>query len=42
MQISMSIVFSPYVAFSVLTIGRLGHKLWTDLRPLVPGRESRP
>lgn len=42
MQISMSIVFSPYIAFSVLTIGRLGYKLWTDLRPPLPGKESRP
>lgn len=42
MQISMTIVFSPYIAFSVLTIGRLGQKLWTDLRPRMPGKESRP
>ena len=42
MQISMSIVFSPYIAFGVLTIGRLGHKLWTDLRSPMPGKESRP
>jgi hypothetical protein len=37
----MSIVFSPYIVFSVLTIGRLGHKLWTDLRSFMPGTESR-
>jgi len=42
MQISMSIVFSPYIAFSVLTIGRLGYKLWTDLRSPMTGKESRP
>jgi TRAP-type transport system small permease protein len=42
MQISMSIVFSPYIAFSVLTIGRIAYCLWNDLRLLVPGKESRP
>jgi len=42
MQVSMSIVFSPYIVFSVLTIGRLGHKLWTDLGSLMPGKESCP
>jgi len=42
MQISMSIVFSPYIAFTLLTIGRLGYLLWNDLRSLAPGRESRP
>jgi len=41
MQISMSIVFSPYIAFTLLTIGRLGYLLWNDLRSLAPGRESR-
>jgi len=41
MQISMSIVFAPYIAFTVLTIGRLGQKLWTDLRPPLPGEEAR-
>ena len=42
MQISMSIVFSPYIAFSLLTIGRVGYSLWNDVRSLVPGKESRP
>lgn len=42
MQISMSIVFSPYIAFTLLTIGRIGYLLWNDLRSLAPGRESRP
>jgi TRAP-type C4-dicarboxylate transport system permease small subunit len=42
MQISMSIVFSPYIAFSVLTIGRLGYRLWTDLRSPLQGKELRP
>lgn len=42
MQISMSIVFSPYIAFSLLTIGRIGYMLWNDLRSLVPGKASRP
>jgi hypothetical protein len=42
MQISMSVVFSPYIAFTVLTIGRLGYMLWTDLRSLAPGKASRP
>jgi TRAP-type C4-dicarboxylate transport system permease small subunit len=42
MQISMSIVFSPYIAFTVLTIGRVGYRLWNDLRALAPARGSRP
>jgi TRAP-type C4-dicarboxylate transport system permease small subunit len=42
MQISMSIVFFPYVVFTALTIGRLGYKLWTDLRSLAPGKGSCP
>jgi TRAP-type C4-dicarboxylate transport system permease small subunit len=42
MQISMSIVFFPYVVFTVLTIGRLGHRLWTDLRSLASPKGSRP
>ena len=42
MQISMSIVFSPYIAFTVLTLGRLGYKLWTDLRSLAPRKEACP
>ena len=41
MQISMSVVFSPYIAFLVLTIGRLGYSLWADVRSLVAGEESR-
>lgn len=40
MQISMSLVFSPYIAFTVLTIGRTGYSLWNDVRSLVSGKES--
>jgi len=42
MQISMSVVFSPYIGFTVLTIGRIGYFLWNDVRSLVPAKESRP
>ena len=40
MQISMSLVFSPYVAFTVLTIGRTGYSLWNDVRSLMSRKES--
>ena len=42
MQVSMSIVFFPYVVFTALTIGRLGHRLLTDLRLFTPEKGSRP
>jgi len=40
MQISMSLVFSPYIAFTVLTIGRTGYSLWNDVRSLKSRKES--